>query len=113
MLVCTAADVGALVRDVRRRRGLTQDQLAARAGVTRRWLSALESGKAGVELGLVLAAFDALGINLNADAADELPGGVTDSDLSGNRPAGGTAPLARTRSIDLDTVLASLDEDDT
>lgn len=113
MLVRTASDVGALIRDVRRRRGLTQGQLAAQAGVTRRWLSALESGKTGVELGLVLATFDALGINLRADAADQLPVGMTDSDFRGNRRAGGTAPLASTRSIDLDKVLASLDEDDT
>lgn len=92
MRVRTAGDVGALVRDARRRRGLTQDQLAGRAGVTRRWLSALESGKASVELGLVLATLDVLGVTLAAAESPPAPGGV-----------------ATVGAVDLDEVLAELD----
>jgi HTH-type transcriptional regulator/antitoxin HipB len=83
----TASDVGALVRHTRRERGISQEALAARAGVTRRWISALESGKSGAELALVLATFDALGLAL----------------ISEDAPTGGA--------VDLDAVLARVDED--
>jgi y4mF family transcriptional regulator len=82
----TATDVGALVRHTRRQQGISQEDLAARAGVTRRWVSALESGKARVELALVLATLDALGLELIAEEA----------------PTGSA--------VDLDAVLARMDE---
>jgi HTH-type transcriptional regulator/antitoxin HipB len=86
MRIRTASDIGALVRHTRRQRGLSQEELAARAGVTRRWISALESGKARAELALVLATLDALGLALIAEDA----------------PEGGA--------VDLDAVLARIDE---
>ena len=58
----TPAQVGAAIRSARRRAGLTQQQLAERAGVSRRWLIALESGHSErAELGKVL---DTLGLDL-------------------------------------------------
>jgi HTH-type transcriptional regulator/antitoxin HipB len=83
----TASDVGALVRHTRRQRGMSQEELAVRAGVTRRWIGALESGKARAELALVLATLDALGLALIAEDAPK-----------------GSA-------VDLDAVLARMDED--
>jgi HTH-type transcriptional regulator/antitoxin HipB len=59
-------DVGAFIRDQRRSSGLSQDALAHLAGVSRRWLSALEAGKPGAELGLVLRVLAALEIDLEA-----------------------------------------------
>ena len=87
MRIRTASDVGALVRHTRGQQGMSQEELAARAGVTRRWISALESGKARAELALVLATLDALGLALITEDAPK-----------------GSA-------VDLDAVLARMDED--
>jgi HTH-type transcriptional regulator / antitoxin HipB len=87
MRIRTASDVGALVRHTRKQKGMSQEELAARVGVTRRWISALESGKARAELALVLATLDALGLVLITEDA----------------PTGSA--------VDLDAVLARLDED--
>ena len=54
-------EVGAALRAARERLGLTQAEVAATAGVSRKWLSEAESGKAAVSLGLVLGVLDALG----------------------------------------------------
>lgn len=43
--LASPADLGRAVRHARRRAGLSQDELAARLGVTQRWLSELETGK--------------------------------------------------------------------
>ena len=54
-------EVGAALRAAREGLGLTQAQVASAAGVSRKWLSEAESGKAAVSLGLVLGVLDALG----------------------------------------------------
>ncbi len=57
----TTRAFGAAIRGARKDRGLSQAELASRAGVGRPWLSELETGKRTVELGrvlLVLAALD-------------------------------------------------------
>lgn len=46
MNVGTAKELGDSVRAVRLRRGLTQQVLASRAGMSRQWLAGLESGTA-------------------------------------------------------------------
>jgi transcriptional regulator with XRE-family HTH domain len=45
---------------------MTQSRLAKTAGVSRRWLSDLESGKPTAEVGLVLKVLNALGLVLDA-----------------------------------------------
>ncbi|HEX9889792.1 MAG TPA: helix-turn-helix domain-containing protein [Nitriliruptorales bacterium] len=75
--VRTAAQLGAAVRSARLEADLSQQVLAQRAGVSRRWISELERGKARVEWYLVLAVVQALGMTviLTPDAspvADEL-----------------------------------------
>lgn len=67
MRLRTPGDFGALVRERRRKKGLRQEQLARRAGVSRQWLVDLEKGKAGAPLGLVLRAIEALEIVLSAE----------------------------------------------
>ncbi len=57
-----AADVGAAIRAARRAQGLTQAQLAERAGVGRQWLVALEGGHDRAELAKVMAVLEALGL---------------------------------------------------
>lgn len=54
-------EVGAALRAAREGLGLTQAEVAAAAGVSRKWLSEAEGGKAAVSLGLVLGVLDALG----------------------------------------------------
>lgn len=65
----TPAQIGAAIRSARRRADLTQQQLAERAGVSRRWLIALESGHSErAELGKVLDTLDTLGLDLTVTA---------------------------------------------
>jgi DNA-binding XRE family transcriptional regulator len=42
----TRRDIGSAIRDRRRRLGLGQDELAARVGVSRKWIVDLEKGEA-------------------------------------------------------------------
>ena len=44
--------------------GFSQAELAARAGVSRKWIYEFEAGKPNAELGLILRVFDALGLVL-------------------------------------------------
>lgn len=70
MLIKTPTDLGAIIRDRRRRLGLDQQTLADRAGVSRLWLIGMEKGKPGAAIGLVLRTLAALGITLSADAPE-------------------------------------------
>lgn len=69
MLTRTPADLGAVIRDRRKQLELDQAALAKQIGVSRQWLIGLEHGHPRAELGLVLRAIDALGINLDAHIA--------------------------------------------
>lgn len=64
MLIRTTADLGALIRDRRRRLGLDQRTLAERVGVSRQWVVAVEKGKPRAAIGLVLCTLHVLGIPL-------------------------------------------------
>jgi len=66
MRVGTPSELGALIRDYRKRRRLDQKSLAATVGVSRQWIIEVEKGKAGAPLGLVLRTLGALGIALDA-----------------------------------------------
>jgi HTH-type transcriptional regulator/antitoxin HipB len=65
MLIRTPADLGAVVRDRRKRLGLDQAELAARIGVSRQWVIGVEHGRSRAEIGLVLRVLDDLGIRLD------------------------------------------------
>ena len=62
MRIATIDDLGAYVRERRNDLGLTQTDLAARAKVSRRWLSDLENGKENAQFGLVLRTLRAIGV---------------------------------------------------
>jgi y4mF family transcriptional regulator len=64
-------DIGALVRDVRKRQGLLQAELAAAAGVGLRFLIELEAGKPTVQLGKVLDVLAALGCSVRILTPEE------------------------------------------
>lgn len=69
--VRSVRDLGAAIKGARQRRGLTQAELAARAGVSRQWVISVERGKSTAEVGAVLRTFAALG--LVADLVDAPP----------------------------------------
>jgi transcriptional regulator with XRE-family HTH domain len=83
-------DLAATARGRRHSLGMTQEQLAARMGVSRQWVSQFERGKRTVELGFALRLLDALdlGLRLETDPAHHAPA-----------PAGSPA-------IDLDKLLS-------
>lgn len=57
--------LGTAVRTLRRRRGLSQEQLAADAQVSRQWVIALERGQTeGMEVGRLMRVLDALDASL-------------------------------------------------
>jgi HTH-type transcriptional regulator / antitoxin HipB len=64
MFIRTPADLGAAIRERRKSLGLSQSELAKRAGVGRQWLVAVEHGKPGVQLVLVLRVLDTLDMPL-------------------------------------------------
>lgn len=60
--VRNASDLGAAVAQARKERGLSQQELCDRAGVSRRWLSSVETGQnMRAEFTLVLQVLRALG----------------------------------------------------
>ena len=69
----TPAAVGSIIRARRQDRGLSQQTLADRAGVSRKFLMDLEAGHERAELGKTLAVLAALGLSL--EATDPLPHG--------------------------------------
>ena len=64
-MIYNCRDFGLVVRDIRKRRALTQAEVAERAEVSRVWLSQVENGKQTVELGKVLRVLDVLGFGLD------------------------------------------------
>jgi HTH-type transcriptional regulator/antitoxin HipB len=84
-----------LARARRHDMGLTQQDAAARAGVSRKWLVNFESGAASaVELSLVLRLFAALDMQLSAASPDDA---VVDSATADDEPP-----------VDLDEHLAAM-----
>ncbi|MBL8857430.1 MAG: helix-turn-helix transcriptional regulator [Planctomycetes bacterium] len=60
----TPADLGALVRSVRKSQNLRQDELAGAAGVGLRFVVDLEAGKPTAQIGKALQVLAALGCSL-------------------------------------------------
>ncbi|AMU92533.1 hypothetical protein ATM17_30200 (plasmid) [Sphingopyxis macrogoltabida] len=67
MRLASVADLGALVRTARLQLGLTQQRFADLAGVGRRFVSELESGKPTLEAARVLRCCAAAGIDIFAE----------------------------------------------
>ncbi|HEX2550265.1 MAG TPA: helix-turn-helix domain-containing protein, partial [Nocardioidaceae bacterium] len=66
-------DLGAVVRDARRAKRLSQAALASRAGVSRDSVVRLEQGRPRLETQLVLDVLAAAGVVLTANEADDHP----------------------------------------
>lgn len=74
MQIRTPRELGAFVRDARKRRGMTQAQLADRSQVSRTWVVDLEAGKRTLEIGLVMSVLEILGIIIELGQARALGG---------------------------------------
>jgi HTH-type transcriptional regulator / antitoxin HipB len=61
-------ELGAAIRERRRRLGITQDALASSIGVNRKVVGQLEQGKETVHVGIVLRAARAVGLNVGVEA---------------------------------------------
>lgn len=70
---CT--DIGARIREERRARGMTQEQLAEAAELTVGYIGQLESGKKRARLDTLARVADALGVHLAQLLVDRLPDG--------------------------------------
>jgi len=82
MRITKAHDLGRYLRERRRDLGKTQAEIAASAGVSRRWLSDLEAGKPTAEIGLVIKTLYALDLVLQVVPAEDIkPAGVDLDDL--------------------------------
>ncbi len=64
MQIRTPRELGAFVRDARKRCSMTQVQVADRARVSRTWVVDLEAGKRTLEIGLVMSVLEILGISV-------------------------------------------------
>jgi len=78
MKVRTARDVGAAIRDARKRRGWDQQKLAQEVGVSRQWIIDVEKGKPRAGLELVLRTLHAVGAPLDIKFSSR-PSDVTSS----------------------------------
>lgn len=80
-VIANGTQLGAAIRAARNRASLTQEELARRAGTSRRWLSMLENGESpGAEIGKVLATLDVLDIALRLSTR-ERGTGTAESEL--------------------------------
>lgn len=67
MYVRTPKDIGAAIRDRRKKRGLDQAGLAALIGVSRKWIIDVEKGKPRAEISLILKTLNALDLDIIID----------------------------------------------
>lgn len=83
--VAVAADIGARLRALRRRRGMSLDVLAGLSGKSAAYLSMIENGKRPLDrYSLIVCLADALGV----PPADLLPGAPASSPAAADPPAG-------------------------
>jgi HTH-type transcriptional regulator / antitoxin HipB len=93
MRITTTEDFGRYLRERRRALGPTQTQLAAKARVSRRWLSDLEAGKERAELGLVIQTVHALSMIVDLQP-EENTGQINLDDFLNQRRARPRMPIA-------------------
>jgi HTH-type transcriptional regulator/antitoxin HipB len=68
MKIRTGSELGLVLRERRRKLGLTQAELAERIGVSRQWVGKVEKGLPRADLGLALRAIRALHLVLEVSS---------------------------------------------
>ena len=71
MLLLRPHDLADLLRDRRAHKGWSQSELAEKVGVSRQWVSLVETGKTSVEFDLVVGALQVLGYRLHVEPTDQ------------------------------------------
>jgi len=79
----SVADLGLVLRAVRRHSGVRLDDLAGTARVSKQFASDVEHGKPTVQLGLVLQLLSELGVPLSVDIPTEVEPALTTLRLQG------------------------------
>jgi HTH-type transcriptional regulator/antitoxin HipB len=102
MMVHSIADVAAAARGRRLDRGLSQSELAGLSGISRKWISEFEAGKATAELALVLRVLEALGLSLDIS---EDPSAAATMSARSTISATGTVSPSASALVDLDALL--------
>ncbi len=82
----TVADLGLVLRGVRKSQALRQDDLAAISGVGPVFAGEVERGKESVHLGKVLKLLEEAGIQLVAEYADSAKDSVEEQFAKGIKP---------------------------
>lgn len=72
MKIRTVKDLGAAVRDQRRRLGIDQTNLANKVGTSRQWIIHLEAGKPTLPMNMVLRALKTLGLEIDLTEASTI-----------------------------------------
>lgn len=70
MIIGNARDAGAVLRQARLAKGLTQQQVAQMLGVTRQWVASVEAGAPTARLGLVVDALRCVDVLLETRPDD-------------------------------------------
>lgn len=65
-MAITIAKLGSMIREARKKQGLSQDDVAGLAGVGRRLVSEIERGKPTAHIGKVFLIMEIVGIQLSA-----------------------------------------------
>lgn len=84
MRIASIADIASTVRGTRMDLGWSQDDLAARAHVSRKTINEIEVGRSAPRMTYLLAIFDALGLTIQAIPASDVPsddGGIDLDDV--------------------------------
>ncbi|HET7630888.1 MAG TPA: helix-turn-helix domain-containing protein [Gemmatimonadaceae bacterium] len=87
MRIRSATELGHLAREARRSQGLTQAQLAARVGASRKWIIDLEGGKRTADLSLVLRTLNILGLDLDVTPRTRSRPSVLDAIVTPRSPS--------------------------
>lgn len=77
MRVRSIADVASAVRGRRMDLNLSQSALAGRTGISRKWISEFEAGKATAEFALVIRVLEGLGLKMELDTDPSYPAAAT------------------------------------
>jgi HTH-type transcriptional regulator / antitoxin HipB len=102
MRVHSTADVAAAVRGRRLDRELSQSELAQRSGISRKWISEFEAGKATAEVALVIRVLEALGLSL--DLSDD-PRAAATMSATGTLSASANVSPTASGPVNLDELL--------
>ena len=98
----TVNSIRLAARGKRRAMDLSQEQVAKRAGVSRKWLSEFELGKVEVELGLVLRILEVLDLEFSVESKHPTQQQAANRAQSGEA----IAPTIDIVQIDLDKLLS-------